>query len=118
MSGVESKVRQAYIGFWCAKLELNYTDLSFFHAGWTTSGGDDILVQDNTIHKLGVFDRTTNFLHYPDVSKVHTCGLGCHETRDSGNSDGSKRRRVLRNDLYGNDKIFDTSLGGDTDLGV
>ena len=118
MNNINPKVREAYIGFWCAKLELNYTDLSLFHAGWATSGGDDILVQDNTVHKLGVFNGTANFLHYPDVSKVHTCGLGRHETRDSGNSDGRKRRRVLRNDLYGNDKIFDILLKGDTDLGV
>lgn len=68
VSSIDLGVRETYIGFWGAKLELNYTDLGFFHAGWTTSGDDDILVQDNTIHKLGVFDRTTNFLHYPDVS--------------------------------------------------
>lgn len=52
-----------YIGFWCAKLELNYTDLGFLYASWTTSGDNDILVQDNTIHKFGVFDGATNFLH-------------------------------------------------------
>lgn len=71
MNIIDLEVRGTYIGFWCAKLELNYTDLGFFHAGWAASGDDDILVQDNTIHELSVLDRTTDFLHYPNVSKVH-----------------------------------------------
>lgn len=71
MKSIELDVRETYIGFWCTELELNYTNLSLFHANWTTSRDDDVLVQDNTIHKLGIFNRTTNFLHYPDISKVH-----------------------------------------------
>ena len=54
-----------------AQLELNDSNLRFLNPRWTTCRCYNILVQNNAIDKLCVFDCATDFLHDSDVSKVN-----------------------------------------------
>src|SRR6267154_3894090 len=88
-----------YIRFGSAELELDDGDLGLFHASRTASRNNDILVENNTVYKFSVFDSAAYFLHNPDVTKVHTRRLRCNQTRHSSHCNGSKCRRVLRDNL-------------------
>ena len=60
-----------YVWFWCAKLELNNTNLRFLHTCWSAGGSHDILVEHNTVDQFCILDRASNLLDNADISKVH-----------------------------------------------
>ena len=60
-----------YIGLWCAQLELNDADLRLLYPGRAADSRNDILVEDNTIHELGILDSTANLLDDTDVTKIY-----------------------------------------------
>ena len=49
-------------------MELDQTDLGFFHPRWTPSGDNNILVQDDTFHKLGVLNGTPDLFDDSNIS--------------------------------------------------
>lgn len=50
------------------ELELDEANFCFLYSCRTASCDDDILVQDNTIDKFGVFYGTANLLDDTDIS--------------------------------------------------
>ena len=57
-----------HVRFGCAELELDDSNLCLFHARWTASGGDYILVEDDAIHQFCILDGAADFLDYTDIS--------------------------------------------------
>ena len=91
----------AYIWLWGAQLELDQRDFSLLHARRASRGHNHILVQRYTLDKLRVFDRPTDLLHYPDITKVDVRGRGGDQPGDRRYCDWSKEGRVLGYDLCG-----------------
>ena len=60
----------AYVGFGCAELELDETDLGLLYPRRAADGRDDVLVEDDAIYELGVLNCAANLLHYSDVTEV------------------------------------------------
>lgn len=90
---------QTYIRFRRAQLKLDETDLGLLYPSRTTSRGDHVLIEYNTVYKLGVFNRAADLLDDTDVSEVNVRRCGGGKTRDGIYRNGRKCRRVLRNDL-------------------
>lgn len=61
----------AYVWLGCTELELNNGDFSLLHTCRSTSSHNNVLVEDNTIYKLGIFYSPSHFLHYPDVAQIY-----------------------------------------------
>lgn len=62
--------RAAYVGFGCAELKLDETDLGLFYPRGTADGCNDVLVEDDAIYEFGILDRAANLFDYSDVTKV------------------------------------------------
>jgi len=84
-----------HVWFRSTQLELNESNLGLFHPCWAPSGDDNVLVQDDTLHELSVFNGTSNFFHNADVSQVDIRGGLSDETTDGLDSNRSKGRGIL-----------------------
>jgi hypothetical protein len=73
-------------------LELDDGNFGLFHARRATGGNDNVLVEDNTVHQLGVLDRPADFLDDADISQIDIGGSGGDETGDSGHRNRSEGR--------------------------
>ncbi len=74
-------------------------DLGFFHSSGSSSGNNDILVQDDTLNQLRVFNGPTNLLHDTNVAKINVGRGRRDQTRDRRDSDWCQSRRILRDNL-------------------
>lgn len=80
-------------------MELNETDLGLFHPCWTSSGNNDVLIQDNSLHELGIFNGTANFFNDADIPQIDIRGGVSDKTTDGLDGDWGKSRGILRDDL-------------------
>jgi hypothetical protein len=79
-----------YIRFGSTELELDDGDLGFFHARRATCRDDNVLIENDAVHELGVFYRPPNFLDYPNVSQIYIGGSGGDKAGDSSHRNGSE----------------------------
>jgi len=49
-------VKITYIRFWSTELELNDSNFGFFHPGGPTGRRDDILVENDALDELRIFN--------------------------------------------------------------
>ena len=82
---------EAYIWFRWAKLELNNTDLRLLDSRRPASRYDDILVEYYAFNKLGILDRSTNFLDDTNIAQVDVRRSRGRDASDGRNSDGGQR---------------------------
>ena len=59
-----------YIWLGCAQLELDKTDFCLFDPSGPTSSNNNVLIEDNAIYQLRVFNRSTNLLHDTNITKI------------------------------------------------
>ena len=80
-------------------MELNETDLGLFHPCRTPSRGNNILIENNALNELGIFNSTTDLFNDTNISQIDIRGSLGDNTADGLNCDRGKGGRVLRNDL-------------------
>ena len=61
----------AYIGFWSTELKLNDSNFGFFHTGGPTSRRDDILVENDAIDELCIFNCSSYSFYDAYVLEIH-----------------------------------------------
>lgn len=88
-----------YVGFRSTELELDNGNFCFLHSCRASSRSDNVLVQNDAFHEFGIFDGTSNLFHYPDISEIDVGRGGGDESGNGIDSDGSKSRGVLGDDL-------------------
>jgi len=91
--------RVIHVGLRSRELELNHRDLGLFHPSWTTSGGDNVLVENDAVDKLGIFDRAADLLDDTDVAQVDVRGGRSNETGNCVDGYRCQQGRELRDDL-------------------
>ena len=64
------RTKITHIRFRRTELELDNCNLGFFHAGWTPSRYDDILVEYDTFDQLCVFDCPTDLFDYANITEI------------------------------------------------
>lgn len=74
--------RNTYVWLRRAQLELNDTDLRLLHTCWSASSDNDILVEDDTVNKFSVFNRSSDLLDYPNIPEVDVRRCWGHKTRN------------------------------------
>jgi len=74
---------------------LDETDLGFLYSCWTSSGDDNILVQDDALHELGVLDSTADLFDDTDISQIDIRGGVSDETTNGLDSNRGKSRGIL-----------------------
>lgn len=65
---------RSYVGFGCADLELDDGNFSLFHPCRSSSSVHDVLVQDDTLDKLGILNGSSDFLDDTDVAEIDVGG--------------------------------------------
>jgi hypothetical protein len=93
------QISNTHVWFGSAQLELNETNLGLFHPCWTPSRDDDVLVQDDTLHELSVFNSSADLFDNTDISQIDIRGGLSDKTTDGLDGDWGKSRGILRDDL-------------------
>ena len=57
------------------------------------------MIQNDAVHEFSVFNGTSDFFHYPDISEIDIGRYGGDESGNGIDSNGGKSRRVLGDDL-------------------
>ena len=73
-------------------MELNNADFCLFDTCGAARSNDNILVEYNTIDKLGVFDCAADLLHYSDITKINVGRGWCDKAHYCSYGDGSEGR--------------------------
>ena len=77
------------IGFRCAQLELNETNLGLLYPSGTTNGSNNILVKDYAFNEFSVLNCSANFLDDTNIAEIHVGRCRCHKASDCRNCDGA-----------------------------
>jgi hypothetical protein len=85
----------AYIWFRRAQLELNETDLGFLDPSRASGARNDVLVENETVHKLSVVDGPADLFHNSDVAQVDVGRSRSDQAFDSIDCNGSQDGRIL-----------------------
>jgi len=87
------------VGFGRRNLELDDGDLGILHVGGSPCNVTDLLVKEETFHKLGVVDDAIVLLHDLDIVEINHGGPGGIHDKENVDDEGSKERGVLADDL-------------------
>jgi hypothetical protein len=92
-------MKATYVGLGGTELELDNSYFGLFYPGRAPSGYDDILVQNDTIDKLCIFNRPSDPFDNADVPQIKVSRSWRYKASYGIDSDGSECRGVLRYDL-------------------
>lgn len=78
---------------------MDDANLGLLDARRSSSRGDDVLVQQDTIHELGIIDGAADLLDEANVAEVDVGGGRSDEAEDRVDGDRGEDGRVLRDNL-------------------
>lgn len=85
----------AYIGFWSTKLELNNSNFGFFHTSGSTGRRDDILIENDAVDELCIFNCPSYSFYDAYVLEIHVSRSRGYKPCDGINRDWGKDGRIL-----------------------